>query len=238
MSRIKLPPLHPHFCYRVDRVGNEREPVLVIDNFFDHAETLIDVAEQRGQFNSVGNASGYPGVRAWAPESYIQALYYHLQDIISATFELSADKISKIKTDFSMVTTPASQLKPIQSIPHFDSTNRSELAAVHYLCDREKGGTSLYRHKATGYESIDASRVDSYEKIAHAEMKTPQCAGKYMNGSNDFFEQIASYDALFNRMIMYRCTSLHSGNIAPNFECNTNPRRGRLTLNTFIFTRE
>jgi hypothetical protein len=238
MSSPRLPRLHPDFSYRIDRVGNEQESVLVIDNFLDHADTLIDVAEGSCQFNRVGNLSGYPGVQAWAPEVYIQSLYHHLQDIISETFQLNVEKISKLKTNFSMVTTAAIDLKPIQSIPHYDSTRRSELAAVHYLCAPEKGGTSLYRHKATGFESIDPSRVDEYEKIAHREMESSQLKGKYMNGSNEFFEQIASYEANFNRIILYRCTSLHSGNIAPNFTFDPNPRTGRLTLNTFIYTRE
>jgi Family of unknown function (DUF6445) len=238
MNSSKLPRLHPNFSYRIDRVGNELEPVLVIDNFLDHADTLIDVAERFSQFNQVGNVSGYPGVQAWAPEVYIESLHHHLQDIMVNTFELNSEKILNIKTNFSMVTTPPSDLKPIQSIPHYDSTKRSELAAVHYLCAADQGGTSLYRHKATGYESIDAMRVEEYEKIAHKEMESSQCKGKYMNGSNDFFEQIASYEAEFNRIIMYRCTSLHSGNIAPHFTFDANPRTGRLTLNTFVFTRE
>jgi hypothetical protein len=238
MNSPQLPRLHPNFSYRIDRVGIEQEPVLVIDNFLDHADTLIDFAERFGQFNQVRNASGYPGVQAWAPEIYIHALYYHLQDIMFETFAIKVEEISNIKTNFSMVTTPASHLKPIQSIPHYDSTRRSELAAVHYLCTPDKGGTSLYRHRSTGYESIDVSRVDGYEKIAHKEMESPQCKEKYMNGNNDFFEKIASYDAEFNRIIMYRCTSLHSGNIASDFTFDANPRTGRLTLNTFVSTHE
>jgi len=107
---------------------------------------------------------------------------------------------------------------------------------VHYLCGADKGGTSIYRHRSTGFESVNAERVDQYKKIVRDEMESISYQPKYMNGSNEFFERIVSYEAVFNRLVMYRCTSLHSGNIAPDFILDSNPRTGRLTLNTFLFS--
>jgi hypothetical protein len=57
---------------------------------------------------------------------------------------------------------------------------------------------------------------------------------EYINGSNELFEQIYSVPAMFNRFIMYRCTSLHSANISKDFQFTANPKFGRLTLNTFL----
>ena len=228
--------LHPQLTYRVDRVGNEREPVLVIDNFLDRAELLIDGAETFCKFgNDPGNF--YPGMIAPVPGFYTDIILGALGGLICATFDQDQTRPVGIKSVFSMVLTPPDQLQPIQRIPHFDSLNRSDLAAVHYLCSADKGGTSLYRHRATGFESVDNDRVDDYKKHAAHEMVSAACNGKYMNGSNEFFEQIGSYEAIFNRMIMYRSTSLHSGNIAPDFNLDPNPRTGRLTLNTFIYGR-
>jgi len=56
----------------------------------------------------------------------------------------------------------------------------------------------------------------------------------YVNGSTALFEQIAAYDAVFNRALVYRGTSLHSGSLPPDFVPDANPRTGRLTVNTFL----
>ena len=228
--------LHKNFRYKVDYVGNERTPVLIIDDFIVEAEALVEVAAQSKHFNNAD--AFYPGLRAPAPELYLEVMDFYLHDLVSGIFGLNGANITGVKADFSIVTTPPDQLKVFQTIPHFDSTKRSELAAVHYLSSGEKGGTSIYRHRATGFESVDALRANIYKKIVDAEIKNIDCEKKYINGSNEFFEQIASYEAIFNRLIMYPCTSLHSGNISSDFVFDINPRTGRLTLNTFIFCRE
>jgi len=229
------PQLHEKFRYSVDYVGNEREPVLIIDEFLADAKSLVDFAQQ-SNFNSADTY--YPGLRAPAPNLYLEILSHYLHDIVAQTFGLRDENVKSAKADFSLVVTPPKNLKPMQTIPHFDSTKRSELAAVHYLCDREKGGTSLYRHRATGFEYVDEKRIHDYGEIVRGEMEKSSCLPAYINGSNDHFVRTASYEAVFNRFIMYRCTSLHSGNIASDFDFDKNPRTGRLTLNTFIFCHE
>jgi hypothetical protein len=56
----------------------------------------------------------------------------------------------------------------------------------------------------------------------------------FVNASTPLFEQLASYDAVFNRALVYRGTSLHSGSIPADFVPDSDPRTGRLTLNTFL----
>ena len=56
----------------------------------------------------------------------------------------------------------------------------------------------------------------------------------YINGDTALFEQIAKQDGLFNRMLVYRRNSLHSGCIAPDFVPDPNPLTGRLSINSFI----
>ncbi len=224
--------LHPEFSYRVDYVGNERQPVLVIDSFLSESHNLIEFCARNSKFNNAD--AFYPGVRAPAPDIYLQAIYHYLREIIYTTFAIDDSMVKRVQADYSMVLTSPGQLKPVQCFPHYDSLISSELAAVHYLCGSEKGGTSFYRHRDTGFEYVDSKRVVTYtERLTNGINNTvfPQC---YMNGSNQLFEQIASYDAVFNRIIIYRCTSLHSGNIAPDFSFDSNPRTGRLTINTFI----
>ncbi|MGV8837267.1 DUF6445 family protein [Cellvibrio sp.] len=224
--------LHPDFDYRVDYVGNEQQPVLVVDNFLSDPHYLVEFCARYIKLNKVDAL--YPGLRASTPENYIQLIHYYLRDVIHSTFVIDDSMVKHVKADYSMVLTAPEQLKLPQCMPHYDSLISSELAAVHYLCGSDKGGTSLYRHRDTGFEFVDSSRSATYiEELKNGLNKTayPQC---YMNGSNQLFEQIASYEAVFNRMIIYRCTSLHSGNISPDFLFDSNPRTGRLTINTFI----
>lgn len=52
--------------------------------------------------------------------------------------------------------------------------------------------------------------------------------------STDLFEQIAKQDGAFNRMLVYRRNSLHSGCIESGFVPDPNPSTGRLSINSFI----
>lgn len=141
------------------------------------------------------------------------------------------------KSLYSMVITPPDQLEPIQCIPHIDSYLSGDLACVHYLCDKEKGGTSLYRHKKTGYEKITSENINTYKESLFNEGALVFKKKSYMNGSNNYFEQIAEVEAVFNRIVIYPSNILHSGNIPPNFNFNPHPAAGRLTLNSFIFSK-
>lgn len=232
-SPSAIPALHADFSARVDYVGNEKEPILIIDQFLENAAGLIDFAEAQGQF-AVADAY-YPGIRSPAPAYYIEAMYTHLRTMITSVFGLREDWVTGVKSEFSLVVTPPNALRPVQRVPHFDSNNRRELAMVHYLCDENKGGTSLYRHKTSGYEFVDGARMPHYRQRLNAELSPDRIPQAYMNGSTEDFEQIASISACFNRLVVYRCTSLHSGNIAPDFTFDPSPRTGRLTLNTFIY---
>jgi len=223
---------HPEFKYSVEHVGEEKQAVLVIDNFLDSAELLIDYCCEHGKFDSSDGI--YPGVRAQAPEFYMNALFQYVRPLIHEVFSLDDSMIRAVDTRYSMVVTPPSQLQPPQCFPHIDSSNKNDLASVYFLCSEEKGGTSLYRHKATGFEYVDSSRASQFSSSMNAETMNKTFSRVYMNGSNELFEQIASYSAKFNRFIMYRCTSLHSGNIAADFDFDPNPRTGRLTMNTFV----
>jgi hypothetical protein len=236
MTAHILPPLHPDFRYKVDYVGNEKQPVLIIDNFLDKAELMIDVLAALPEFGE--STYLYPGLQVEAPQFYSLAIYTHLRHLICKTFNLRLENITSSKSFYAMVLTPPNELKLAQSRPHVDTNNALQLAGVHYLCSAHHGGTSLYRHKASGFELISQDRRIEYETLLEQEAQDSEWKGKYIHGSNKYYEQIGSYDAVFNRLIMYHGNSLHSGNIAPDFDFDPNPRTGRLTLTTFIHSRE
>jgi hypothetical protein len=97
------------------------------------------------------------------------------------------------------------------------------------------GGTAFYRHRATGFEYIDGARQDEYWNCLNNEVTGGnKPAAAYINGDTPLFEKIASQDGKFNRMLVYRQNSLHSGAIAKNFQPDNNPVSGRLSINSFM----
>lgn len=229
------PLIHPEFAYKVYLTGKEKTPLLVIDNFIKDAQSLVDFCVANSGFNKADHY--YPGLRMAAPEMYIHAIYHYLTPLMTGVFGLAKEKMAGGRSMYSMVVTPPDQLEPKQCLPHIDSYLSGDLAFVHYLCDQSKGGTSLYRHKKTGYEKITSETIDIYSQTVIDEGALVFEKKSYMNGSNNYFEQIAEVDALFNRMIVYPSNILHSGNIPPNFDFDPNPTTGRLTLNSFIFSK-
>jgi hypothetical protein len=229
--------LHGSFEHTVAHIGAELAPVLIIDNFLSDPHVLIDYAAAHSQFGSVSDAF-YPGLRAPIPQIYSFAVRAFLGTLIGETFGLGANRVVKELSSFSLVTTPRERLEVPQRLPHFDNTDERQLALLHYLCPSTQGGTSFYRHRATGFETIRPNRASEYMKTLDNELaQHGPPAARYINGDNVLFERIASFEAVFNRMLVYRSIALHSADIPPDFRSDANPRTGRLTANTFYYFR-
>jgi hypothetical protein len=92
----------------------------------------------------------------------------------------------------------------------------------------------LARDDASG-ESFDESRQAAYLQALARETSGPEGPGAaYINGDTALFEQIARQDGVYNRMLVYRRNSLHSGCIGKDFVPDPNPLSGRLSINSFI----
>lgn len=226
--------LHPDFRHETVRIGNEGAPVLIVDNFLSDPKILIDYVVSQSVFKPAD--ASYPGVRATVPQIYLHALRLFLGEIVQNALGLEDSQLVKGFSGFSLVTTPPGQLSLVQRLPHCDSDNPKQVALLHYLCPSGKGGTGFYRHRRTGYEQIGADRVAAYTDSVNAElMETGMPAARYIDGSTAQFERIASFEPVFNRVLVYRSISLHSANIAPDFDFDPDPRTGRLTIN-MLFT--
>jgi hypothetical protein len=217
-------------CYRV---GNEQQEVLVVDNFLKGALALKERAIQENNFARAD--SFYPGVRMQVPQEYTISIIKNLGFFVEQFFQLEVRQIKSAVSKFSIVTTPPNDLDLLQRIPHFDSPSRKGLAVVHYLQSIPSMGTSLYRHKPTNFEYIDEQRYPSYTKKIQERFPTEDTYPTgYINGTTDQYEEIASFDAVFNRFLMYRGTSLHSGKIGKDYNFDPSPATGRLTLTSFF----
>jgi hypothetical protein len=228
------PARHPEFRVRASRFGREQAPLLVIDNFVAAPEALIELAESKSFADGV---TYYPGVRAKAPLTYQRFAIEALRPFVQEHFGLDAARLRFSACYFSLVTTPPERLAYLQRIPHIDSLFPQELAFVHYLFRGDLGGTAFYRHRATGFESIDSTRAGEYWPHVEAAQSDPAGpTAAYINGDTELYEQTAREDAVFNRLLLYRRNSLHSGAIPPGAILDASPRRGRLSLNGFLAT--
>ncbi|NNM13576.1 MAG: hypothetical protein HKO58_04570 [Gammaproteobacteria bacterium] len=217
--------------YQVLRFGHEQEPIVVVDNFSTNPEELVTIAS-RSAFNK--NNSYYPGIRASAPANYLAQNNSLLEDIIRNIFHIESG-VRLLDCNYSLVTTLPDRLTDFQCFPHFDGLEKGRLAVLHYLCGGESGGTAFYRHKNTGFETMDQSRHKEYTSARYREFEQSGPPTKaYATGSTDHFEQIGRIDAKFNRLIIYRGQTLHSGHISENFTFSNDPEIGRLTINTFF----
>jgi hypothetical protein len=218
---------------RVDHVGVGRAPVLVIEDAWPEATSLHDTAARRNNFGRT--SLYYPGLRSAAPPEYANRIVDSLADLIRSTFGF-ATELTITDSSFSLVTLPPEQLVPFQRVPHYDSTDQNRLALLHYLC--ASGGTSFYRHRSTGLETMTADVEEQYIRTVNAEVRgSGMPPARYVDGDTALFERIASYSAAFNRMLIYRGSMLHSVNVAADFVPDPNPRTGRLTVNTFVLAR-
>ena len=228
--------LHPQCAVSTLRVGAEQRPVIVVDNFLDSPEVLIDYAAESA-FDGVSDAF-YPGFRAIIPQIYCFAIRAFLGAVIGEVFGLPAANVTGELSHFSLVTTPPRALKPVQRVPHYDTTNPKQLAVLHYLCEAAHGGTSFYRHRRTRFEFVDETRVRAYAAALAPELAALDAEpAQYINGDDARFERTHSFPAAFNRVLMYQSINLHSADIGAAFPFGSNPCQGRLTANSFFFYR-
>lgn len=221
---------------RFDQIGRMQAPVVVIDHFHPDPDGLVAQAEAQGGFAATSRF--YPGIRAVGNLAYVKLVRDRLRTLLPAQFGPPNDVIPT-ECNFSLVTLFPAETVPFQRIPHFDGTDRNTIAVLHYLCESRHGGTAFYRHRQTGFEVITPDNVHDYARAVDAETAALGLPPPgYVNGDTPTFEQIASYEAVFNRALVYRGTSLHSGSIPADFVPDANPRTGRLTLNTFLELRK
>ena len=78
-------------------------------------------------------------------------------------------------------------------------------------------------------------RVAHYTESVNAELRElgPPPA-RYVNASTAQYERIAGFEPVFNRVLIYRSMTLHSADIAEDFEFDPDPRTGRLTVNAMF----
>jgi hypothetical protein len=205
---------------------------MIVDEVLEHPQAMIDAARAAEFY--VPRHTNYPGINAPLPQSYYLTVVTALRGPIEAAFGLSRSAYLSYFGFFALATMSAHDAQAIQKIPHRDSPDPNRLAMVHYLCGGRFGGTGFFRHKSTGFESVDAARQPVYEAAARrelAEAETP--ISRYAGAQTRNYELIGQSDAVFNRLIVYRSHVLHSA-LLDEGTGSADPGLGRLTANGFI----
>lgn len=216
---------------RVDRIGTELQPVVVIEQFSPDPERLVAEAASL-KFEPMGEY--YPGVRAPVTQAYFEGLAPVLKRVMGEVFG-ARSRLNVNRALYSLATTPPAELTLAQRIPHIDTVEPGRIAILHYLSHGAHEGTAFYRHRSTGYEAVDAARHRAYLdalKSDFAEHGEP--APAYIRGDTPIFEQIAAYEARFNRALIYRSSLLHCAVLPNDAPLPADPRTGRLTVASFL----
>lgn len=215
----------------VEHIGAERQPVIVVDNAFADVAALRHWARDQ-RYQPIGEF--YPGIRAPLPGAFTVALLATMGAMLVEVY--GDDAAGLIGESFlSIVTTPPHRLTPIQRLPHYDGCGRDQFAAIAYLSQDDLGGTSFFRHRATGFETVSMDRFARYKAALEADIARhglpPEC---YVSDGAPLFERLATVEAKPNRLVFYRGTQLHSGAIGDADRLSADPAIGRLTITAFF----
>lgn len=229
--RLKKP-----FRPEIRIVGEERTPVVVIDEPILDPEALISYATSQASFGA-DDRFAYPGMRTGLPKEYAETLLPRLLELISDVYKIPTSSEHHLVHElFSLVTKAPEELAPLQRVPHFDNHNPYYFATVHYLSPGTFAGTGIFRHRPTRYERISEDRFPSYVQAAESHFRAHGLpAAKYINASDDHYELIADIEYRPNRLVMYPGNLLHSGLIRPDRDISDDPASGRLTANLFLY---
>jgi hypothetical protein len=216
---------------RVDCVGIEREPVVTVDGFASDPDAIRQVATLV-DFGPIGQY--YPGDRAPVPPTYFDAVGDTLRQVLIEFFAYrTGAKI--LRSYYSLATTPPHDLSLPQRIPHTDAYDDHQVAVVHFLNRADLGGTAFFRHRSTGFETVNAQRVERYHSSLSSDFSRlgePEPA--YIGGNSPLFERTHVCAHRFNRAVIYRGKLLHCADLADTPSLPDSVEHGRLTVATFI----
>lgn len=211
------------------RIGEAGEPLIVVDGFANDPDALRAAAID-ADFGPADQQ--YPGIRAALPPTYLKDQLPVIAGALGRHFG-RVRRIHVIDASFSIVTARPDALHIRQRLPHVDAYGAERIALVHYLSPTDGDGTAFYRHRSTGFETIDATRAPAYFERLDTELRDARPEG-YIAGDTTLFERTARADARYNRALLYRSYVLHSGAIRPDATLSPDPATGRLTVTAFL----
>lgn len=211
----------------------------VVDEVLADPAALVQLAlSRRAGFREAGH-NAFPGLELRMPEQFTTCLdvffAQHLRRLLG--FRRTLRAYSRL----SLVTRTPAQLAPAQWICHRDRmqavAGEGVAACVLYLFqDSALGGTGFYAPRRPAPE-IDRLVHDSGALPPARFQERYGIQAGYLTESNDWFEKVAVVPARFNRLVFYDGMHFHTSDILAPARLDTDPARGRLTLNGFFTCR-
>lgn len=214
----------------VHRIGVEAQPLVVIDDFAPDPDALRAAAIGT---RFAAAAHYYPGTRAPLSADYLPTQRPLIAAALAQAFDAQAG-FHLIDASFSLVTRTPAALTIGQRLPHCDAHAPERIALVHFLSPDRTDGTAFFRHRATGFETIDEARAPEFNRRLAAELRESERPAGYIDGDTALFERVALVGARYNRALLYRSFLLHSGAITPAEPLSPDPATGRLTITAFF----
>lgn len=203
--------------------------VYVVDDFLENPEALMDYARNKAYFGKVGaDRTAYPGIRDRLPGAYERVM----AQVIDLVLGESNPTIHRCM--LSLTTLDAGQLHAAQKIPHVDTLNNEQYAAVHYLCDAPHGGTAIYRFLPRNMVRITHSDRDVVDEMIQTVHDYPQEHEGYLAGNTRFYKQELVVEAKFNRLVLYPGNLLHCALLTAPQSLSKDVTTGRLSIASFF----
>ncbi|AWB68283.1 hypothetical protein C2869_18510 [Saccharobesus litoralis] len=228
--------LNPNCQVQLIQVGQEKTPVLIIDDFMLGLDQLTANINQSAKFTDA-NDSNYAGVRAPIDSDYLDSVLPEIVPIFYQVFRVPQQLNLSLKTArYSLLTKDANQLNTLQRWPHFDSYEPGYFAVMHYINEGNFEGTGFYRHRETNKENIlnEQQAHDYMLALQNWVDKYGEPEANYTNGGNTVYERIGTIEYKPNRFVIYPGSLLHSPIATHTSHLSDDPQHGRLTANLFI----
>ncbi len=224
--------LNPKAQVRLQHLGHERQPMLVIDDLLLDPGAMVEAAAAAAWGPPDG--TWYPGLNAALPAAYLDNLLRQLRPSFGRAFGYAPQTDLSLHGFFALATWTPAQFGPWQRIPHYDQPFPGHLAMVHYLSETQSGGTGFFRHRPTGYESIDPVRREAYLAETTAWLATePEGLTGFAGQDTPRYEMYDHVAFRFNRAVIYPSHVLHCA-LFDGATLSSDPRTGRLTANSFF----
>lgn len=216
---------------RIETIGTEAQSLVILDDFAPDPDALRSFAQAADFIPALNH---FPGVRAALPAAYLATQLPVIAAAAAKAFGRTGP-VTVVDASFSIVTTPAGELTIPQRLPHIDAFTEDRIALIHYLSPDGGDGTAFFRHRSTGFETVDETRRDLFFRHLDIEMRHGGVPPPgYALGDTPLFECIRTEPARYNRALLYRSWNLHSGAISPNSTLSADPGAGRLTVTGFL----
>jgi Family of unknown function (DUF6445) len=215
----------------VTEVGHSRAKVVCLDAALDDPDA-VRLAAFGARFSQ--DSQFYPGIRAPLPRAIADELVAIANDSMMTMLGQTGEFVIN-SAQFAIVCQPSHSLKPAQRIPHFDGCDDDLYASILYLTPETTDGTAFYRHVSSGFEAVRADTLTTYFDMLKNDINQyggPRAA--YVDDNTPYFERIASFAGVPNRMLLYPGNILHSGIIDQTAVLHPSPEKGRLTITGFL----